>query len=328
MVLRLDESPIVLFGGKGGVGKTTCACAAAVHLASRGKKTLLISTDPAHSLGDSLGQRLGDEMTQITALPCLSALELNAAKSLREFKEENEEEILSLLRTGSYLDDADLAELLSLSIPGLDEVMGFKRITDLLATTGADHVLIDTAPTGHALRLLMVPELADQWVKVLASLRWKYRQMVTQLVGGVAAERSDDFLLDLKRSVKRMRAWLRDRRRTQFVVVTIPEYLAVRETQHLVEELRAAHVPLRHLIINHVRAGGTIPCPFCAEVRWAQQPYIAALRAAYADLEVTLMTQEPREVRGLEALRCVARQLFGRLDPRGLSERLLHSPAG
>src|SRR3990172_2401143 len=99
---------LTLFGGKGGVGKTTCAACAALYLASNDKNTLLISTDPAHSLSDSLGKEIGDEIKQIKEVDKLSALEINAEKALSKFKIEYEGELKRLFDTSTYLDKEDI----------------------------------------------------------------------------------------------------------------------------------------------------------------------------------------------------------------------------
>ncbi len=123
---------LILFGGKGGVGKTTCASSAGLYLANNNNNTLLISTDPAHSLADSLGKELGDEVRQIEGIARLSALEISAEKALSQFKLEYDAELRRLFDTSTYLDKEDIDSILALPIPGIDEVMGFKTILDLI----------------------------------------------------------------------------------------------------------------------------------------------------------------------------------------------------
>ena len=154
----LKETPLklIMFGGKGGVGKTTCASAAALYLA-KDFKTLILSTDPAHSLADSLGQKLGDEPGEIKGIKNLSALEVNADKALSKFKIEHENEIKKIVENGTNLDSEDIDSVFALPIPGMDEVMGFKAIIDQIDEAKFDKYVVDTAPTGHALRLLTSP---------------------------------------------------------------------------------------------------------------------------------------------------------------------------
>ena len=129
--LKEDALKLILFGGKGGVGKTTCASSAGLYLAKEGFKTLVISTDPAHSLSDSLGQRIGDEIRDVKGVKNLSVLEVNAQKALSKFKIKYENQIKKIFDTSTYLDQEDIDAFLTLPIPGIDEVMGFKAIVDL-----------------------------------------------------------------------------------------------------------------------------------------------------------------------------------------------------
>ena len=190
--LLKPELKLLLFGGKGGVGKTTCATSTALYLA-KDFKTLLFSTDPAHSVADSLGLKIGDEIKEVKGIKNLSALEISAEKALSMFKIEYDVEIRRLFDTSTYLDKDDIDSILGLPIPGIDEVMGFKTIVDLIEEGKFDKYIVDTAPTGHALRLLTLPELLDDWIKVMAKMRWKYRYMVERFAGRYSPDEADDF---------------------------------------------------------------------------------------------------------------------------------------
>src|SRR3989304_2593090 len=222
---------LILFGGKGGVGKTTCASSAGLYLANNNKNTLLISTDPAHSLSDSLGKEIGDGVKQIEGVDKLSAIEISAEKALSRFKIEYEDELRRLLDTSTYLDGEDIDSILALPIPGIDEVMGFKTIVDLIEEGNFDKYIVDTAPTGHATRLLTLPELLDDWIKGMAKMRWKYRYMVERFAGKYKPDEADDFLLSMKKTVKRIENLLKDQQRCEFIVITIPESMAILETE-------------------------------------------------------------------------------------------------
>src|SRR4030065_1313293 len=111
---------LILFGGKGGVGKTTCAAGAGLYLADNNKNALLISTDPAHSLSDSLGQKIGDKIKQVEGVDKLSAIEISAEKALSKFKIEYEGELRGLFDTRTCLDKEDIDSILALLIPRID----------------------------------------------------------------------------------------------------------------------------------------------------------------------------------------------------------------
>jgi len=317
--LKEDSLKLLLFGGKGGVGKTTCALSAGLYLAKEGFKTLVISTDPAHSLADSLGQKIGDEIKEITlrrpsgsggqeGVKNLSALEVSAQKALSQFKVKYEAQIKKIFATSSYLDQEDIDSFFALPIPGIDEVMGFKTIVDLIEEAKFDKYIIDTAPTGHALRLLTLPELLDEWIKVLAKMRWKYRYMVETFSGKYNPDQGDDFLLEMKKTVKRIDGLLKDQRKCDFIAVTIPEDMAILETERLVNDLNSYGIKVKQLLLNNVLESKG--CQFCRERSNAQEEYMKQIRKKYSNLQITMLPLQPREVKGIEALDKFAERLF------------------
>jgi arsenite/tail-anchored protein-transporting ATPase len=297
----------ILFGGKGGVGKTTMAAATAVELAKT-HKVLIFSTDPAPSLADSFGQAIGNEPTAVTGIQNLFAMEIDARKVLKEFKEEYGSEILEILQQGTYLADEETEELFQLDIPGLDEVMSFKKITDFMANSDYQIYLVDTAPTGHTLRLLMLPELLDNWIKFLATLRWKYHVMARHFAREGRPERADDFLLEMKRTVRRVKALLQNAGKTEFVVVTIPEKMAVSETEDLISSLEQMAVPSRHIIINNIFPREE--SDFARQRRAFQERYIQALKEKFPTRSITKVVLQPTEIQGIASLQTLGTQLF------------------
>lgn len=309
--LRRKEPTFLLFGGKGGVGKTTMAAATALHAAEMrgGRSTLIFSSDPAPSLAESFDTPLTSAPTVIPGVPRLAALELDARAVLAEFKERYGEDILEILQKGTLLADAEAEELFSLDIPGLDEVMALKKITDFMQEGTYGLYIIDTAPTGHTLRLLTLPDLLDRWIRFLAKLRWRYRVVVGRLSRTTPPEgTADDFLLEMKRTVQRVRRLLQDADTTEFIVVTIPEALAVSQTVDLVAALREAKIPSSHLILNNVVPENT--CAFCASRRRMQARHRAALTAELPAYRITDVPLQPEDVRGLPHLRDIGKHLF------------------
>ena len=298
---------LILFGGKGGVGKTTCASSTGLYLA-KDFKTLLISTDPAHSLSDSIGQEFGGDIKQVKGIKNLSTLEISAEKALSKFKIKYEAQIRKILDTSTYLDKEDIDSAFNLPIPGIDEVMGFKTIVDLIDEGGFDKYIVDTAPTGHALRLLALPELLDDWIKVMAKMRWKYRYMVETFSGKYNPDEGDDFLVEMKKTVNRIEGLLRDGRACEFIAVTIPEDMAILETERLVGALDKYGIKVRQLVINNVLESAD--CRFCRERKKEQEKYISRIKTKFADLKTTTVPLQSREVKGIEALECFKDLLF------------------
>jgi len=306
--LKEDALKLILFGGKGGVGKTTCASSVGLYLAKEGYKTLVISTDPAHSLSDSLGHRIGDEIKEVRGVKKLSALEVNAQIALSQFKVRYEGQIKKIFGTSTYLDQEDIDAFLSLPIPGIDEVMGFKAIVDLIDEAKFDKYIVDTAPTGHALRLLSLPELLDEWIKVLAKMRWKYRYMVESFSGKYNTDEGDDFLVEMKKTVKKIEGLLKDRKRCEFVAVTIPEDMAILETERLINDLSGYGIKVKQLLVNNVLESRD--CQFCRKRSGAQEEYITQIRRKFSGLKTTITHLQPHEVKGVEALNKFSGRLF------------------
>jgi len=291
---------LILFGGKGGVGKTTCAASAGLYL-SETFKTLIISTDPAHSLSDSLGQKIGDGIEDIKGVKNLSAIEISAKKAFSAFKSKYEKEIKKIIDTSTYLDPEDVESVFALPIPGIDEVMGLKTITDLIEEGKFDKFVVDTAPTGHALRLLTLPDMLDDWIKVMAKMRWKYRYVATTFGGKYKPDEGDDFLVEMKKTVTRIHSLFKDIKRCEFIVVTIPEDMAVQETQRMIGDLNAYGIKVKQLVINNV-VPESDHCEFCREKRKGQEAYIKYLRKKTGDIRITITPLHPGEVKGIDAL--------------------------
>ena len=251
---------LLLFGGKGGVGKTTCSAAVALALAERrkGKRVLLISTDPAHSLGDALEVPLGDDERPLPgAPPGLRARELDSGLAFEDWRERHGAQVEEAV--GVFTSEGSgVGELMDLTPPGFDELIAVSTLLDAVLGEGeaaCDLVVVDTAPTGHALRLLEMPALALSWDHYLLSLLLKYREAVR--LGSVASE-----LVELSRGLKGLQALLRDPERTRFVAVTRAAELPRRETVRLLRALRDLGVAVPAVVVNAVAPPG---CPRCGE---------------------------------------------------------------
>ena len=313
MALRtLLNQPLqfIMFGGKGGVGKTTMASATALRLAKEysKKKVLIFTTDPAPSLGDAFDQKITDKPTAIKGINNLFAMEIDAHKVFEEFKEEYGDDILDILQQGTYLEDKETENMFNLDIPGLDEIMGLKKITDFMNSQEYQIYIVDTAQTGHTLRLLTLPDLLDKWIKFLAGLRWKYHVMVAQFARKEVLEKADKFLLEMKKTVKTVKRLLQDSEKTEFVVVTIPEAMGVAETEDLISNLEKFSIPSHHIIINNVFP--IMPSDFAKARRDFQEKHINTIKKQFGSHVITEITLQPNEIRGIPSLRELEKQLF------------------
>jgi arsenite-transporting ATPase len=291
---------MLLFGGKGGVGKTTTAAATALRLAREesSRRVLLMSTDPAHSLADVFGAAVGDRPAPVPGAPKnLRVRELDAAAALggrREALKAALNEIVAAFGAeggvASIRGGRGVGELIDLAPPGIDELLGVLAVVDLLplgsreapgpglrarekgrppVPSSFDLVILDTAPTGHALRLLEMPDAAREWVQVLLRMLLKYRTLVRP--GHLAAE-----LVDLSKSIRRLQALLQDPHQTRFIVVTRAAEVPRLETERLIARLRRLRLAAPAVIVNAlILAPGR--CLRCRAIARAEQRQLALL---------------------------------------------------
>lgn len=274
-----DDEPVrlLMFGGKGGVGKTTCAAAAALRIACGhpARRVLLVSTDPAHSLSDVLAAPVDDVARQIPGGPAnLDARELDASLAFAAFREDYAaaiDRVFDRLSRGSAIDASHdrrvLHDLLELAPPGLDEIAAVLGVIDLLSPGGYDTLVVDTAPTGHALRLLETPATVQDWTKALMSIVLKYQSVIG--VGELGAT-----LLRLSRRLGQLRALLANPRESHFIVVTRAAALPQAETLRLLNSLRRLPVHVPALIVNAAGAGA---CARCRRASRRERQMVSAL---------------------------------------------------
>ena len=300
---------VLVFAGKGGVGKTSAAAAVALALAERRPqaRVLALSTDPAHSLGDALEQSLGDDERPVRGVPGLFVRELDAEAAFevrRERYRASVDDVFDALLRGSRFDvayDRDvIRELIDLAPSGLDELFGILSLVDAVLgreRQAYDLVVLDTAPTGHAVRLLAMPDAALEWVHALLAILLKYRAVV-----GLGELASD--LLDVARDLRELRALLRDPARTRVVAVSRPAALPRLETVRLLRALRRLDIAVSAVLVNTVTPPG---CARCRRAAAGEAREIAALGAAvraaggrrYAMISAPVEAPPPRGVDGL-----------------------------
>ena len=302
---------VVLFGGKGGVGKTTVACAAAREMArmSPSDPILLVSTDPAHSLGDVLQRPIGPEPVRLAEDTGLWAQELSGGKLLAAFLERNGTTLAKLMARGVLFEQAELEPFFQLSLPGMDEVMGVLSLSDALRCGRFRRIVLDTAPTGHTLRLLRLPAAMQRWTAYLDALQEKHRMLADVFGSGARPGPEDAFLDELAGKLAEVRALLTDPQRSRFVPVANAEPMALAETARLVDGLRGLRVPTGPLVLNRVEA--VSGCETCSS-RAAQESVALAAHEKLARLApFVLIPRFGHEVRGDAALADVARYLTG-----------------
>ncbi|HEY7546844.1 MAG TPA: ArsA family ATPase, partial [Blastocatellia bacterium] len=221
---ELAPRRLLIFGGKGGVGKTTAAAGAAIALAHNERaRVLIFSTDPAHSLSDSFDERVGELKTKVARQKNLDASEIDPLARFEAMKDRYRawtDELFESLTAGSrweiQFDREAMREIISLAPPGIDEIAALGAISDQLDEGRYTTIVLDTAPTGHLVRFLELPEIALSWVRTFMKLLLKYKNVADW--SGIAEE-----LVALSKSIKRLSSLMIDPRQCEFVGVAIPE---------------------------------------------------------------------------------------------------------
>jgi arsenite-transporting ATPase len=291
--LENSDLRLVFFGGKGGVGKTTCAAATVLHYARRSPqgRFLLISTDPAHSLVDIWGD--------LRAHSAVKILEFNAHAALNSFKDAHQEKFAEIARRGTFLDDDDLGRILELSLPGLDELMALIEISREVKSQVYDCIVVDTAPTGHTLRLLNSPKLIRNWLKALEALLAQDHYFREHFQGSCQSDELDSFLNDLAMVVKNIEELLKNPQVCCFVPVMVVEELIVSETLKLLKELKRIQIPIQEIVVNRLYPKNS--CAMCGEVYQQQQRILTGLsgQTTLSGLNWVGLPLCPEETRGV-----------------------------
>ena len=300
------------FAGKGGAGKTTCSAAAAVATAESGRHVLAVSMDPAHSLGDALDQRLGPRARRVrTRKGSLHAAELDADGALRRWLSARQGALRAIAERGTYLDREDVDRFLGLSVPGVDELMGLIELTEVAHQRAYDEVVVDSAPTGHMLRLLEMPATLRQLAAVLDTMQEKHRVMVSALGRGrFRQDPAEDVIDELERLGTETAALLRDRERATFAWVLRPEALSLAEARDGIAALEASGMHVVSVVVNGVTPPPPSPCALCDGRRRDEAAVVAEARRAWGD-RVRVTPLLDREPRGVTALLAAARRPAG-----------------
>ncbi len=248
---------IILFGGKGGVGKTSCSTAYALRSAQNNKKVLLVSTDPAHSISDVVGTKLGSD--QPTCIENnLYGLEINPQMESDKYIKSVEKNLHSIISPVILEEIHRQLRIASVS-PGSHESALFDRMMEIMiqGQDTYDVIVFDTAPTGHTIRLVSLPELLGAWIDTMIQKRKKIVSL-KGMIGNIrnpSDKRSEpdpviEILLGRKQMMEQVRKIMMDDRKLNFFFVLNAEYLAVEETRRALELLRQYNIHIGALVVN------------------------------------------------------------------------------
>lgn len=306
---RDDTTRFIFFSGKGGVGKTTMACTTAVRYADEGKRTLIVTTDPASNLADVFEQEIGHKITPINGVPNLWAMEIDPDKATDEYKERALAPIRELF-------PPEIVNVMAeqMNSPCTAEVAAFDRFTDFLDAPNFDVVIFDTAPTGHTLRLL---ELPAEWSHTIEAASAGSGQTC---IGPAAA------IQNAKAKYDRALAAMRDAQSATFIFVLQPEATPIKETQRATAELAKLDIHTHQIIINGILPPAEATNPFFAERVKMQEKYLAQIERELP-LPARKMFLLDGEINGAARLREVAKMLFDGGNQYVTNKRMVDAPS-
>lgn len=302
---------MIMIGGKGGVGKTTCASAIALHFSSLGKKTLIISSDPTPSLSDIFEFQIGDQEKPIPNASSLYGIEISSDVVLKKWKERFGPEIYEVVSSFASV-DYDFVDYIG-GAPGIEEEYMLNYILELVEGGQYDLVVWDTAPAGHTLRLLHLPQIFLRHLEAATKFYMNLYSYFEKLKESVKLRKGKRSLLEIisgwEALAEKVIQFIRDPEKSEFIIVTIPEALGVRQTERIIKDFDAYELRVNHLIVNYVIRKAD--CDFHKARKEMQQHYLNVLNELYGRrigiIETPLF---PHEVKGVERIYQVAEILF------------------
>jgi arsenite-transporting ATPase len=314
------DAGIVIFAGKGGLGKTTCSAGLSHYMASkRNRKVLCFSTDPQASLSDIFDRDIFGKGL-ISVIPNLDVVEIDADRRVSEYQEQVKQKIRSMYgltdippEIEEYIDSTS-AE------PAMYESATYDAMADLVSTSGHDLYVFDMPPFGHGVRMIAMAGILSKWVGKITEAREKaqeYEAVAATLKGAKVSE--DEVLRELQEiqeKITRFTDLMVDQRRTSFFMVLIPERMAILDTERALEMFDALGLQMAGLIVNQVYpkeladAKGGEAVAFLRNRARMQQKYLDEIRSKFAGKVVAMLPMYPREPRGMDMIEKVSQDLL------------------
>jgi arsenite-transporting ATPase len=286
-----------------------------VRAAEEGERVLVVSTDPAHSLADALGVHLAAAPRRIrTRQGALFAVELDADGALTRWLEAREPAFRTIATRGTYLDDEDIDRFFRLSLPGVDELVGLVEVMRLARERPYDRVIVDTAPTGHTLRLLGMPAMLRRIAEVLSDMQAKHRFLSESLGGAYRPDAADTVIDEIEREGALLGALLRDPVRCQFTWVMLPEEMSIAESKDAVVTLGEIGVSVARVVVNRATPEPKGKCAACGPRVSAEKRAFRAIANAFPGGRVSLVEAQEQEPRGVDALRTLGENVASRIE--------------
>jgi len=312
------ERRYVMFGGKGGLGKTTFSAAAAYHLAKGGHKVLVFSVDPQASLSD-IFQRDIFGKGPVEIMPGLFAQEIDADRRIKAYQQEIRQKIFDMYGFDKIPDEIEHYIQAAAAEPAMEEGAIFDEVVDIVVAGQYDYYIYDLVPLGHALYYLSMASVYDEWIERITKLREdmrQYEEMAARMKRQTELE-EDKILSELqyiRNRISTSSRILTDRQQTAFFFVVVPEEMILIDTQKAAQLFSKFHVPISGYIVNRVLpedlARQQIP-PYLRNRLEMQGTYLEKIRGLFGQDVLAYIPEFERDITGLPMIEKMAAAMFG-----------------
>ena len=305
---------LIIYNGKGGVGKTSVSAATALRLAGKGHRTIIMSVDSAHSLGDSLDMKIGCEITRVT--DNLDALELDIIHEMKT-KWSSIKDYLEAFMASQGLEGITADEMAIM--PGMEMIAALLYVLTFKKEGKYDAVIIDTAPTGETLRLMSFPDVSNWYIDKAFTIMSRFMGIARMTIGRVVdfplpTKDVMDTVMELKNQMKEVKEILEDAENTSVRLVLNPERMAINETRRSYSYMCLYNKNVECIVVNKVLPD-TVDGEFMKTKLAEQDGYMQMIAESFDGLKVMKAYMLSTEMRGREKLENLADMIFGDSDP-------------
>lgn len=317
--LNNPDRRYIMFGGKGGLGKTTFSAATAYWLAQRGHRVLVFSVDPQASLSDIFERDIfGKGPVQIA--PNLFAQEIDADSHIRVYQDQIRQKILDMYGLDQIPEEIESYIQAAAAEPAMEESAIFDQVVDIVVAGEYDYYIYDLVPLGHALYYLSMASVYDQWISKITELREQMREYDAMAARIQRKQLTDEDLIlkelqDIKYRIQTSSGILTDKKRTAFFFVLVPEEMILIDTQNAASLFRRFEVPISGYIVNRVLPDRLLETPslppYLRNRHQMQQEYLAKIDQLFGTDVLARVEEMERDITGLPMIQRLAEAMFG-----------------
>jgi len=316
-LLRYPERRYIMFGGKGGLGKTSFSAATAYYLAKKGKKVLVFSVDPQASLSDIFERDIFGK-GNVEIMPNLFACEVDADRRIRDYQEEIRKKIMDMYGMKKIPEEIESYIKASSAEPAMEESAIFDAVVDIIVEGGFDYYIYDLVPLGHALYYLSMASIYDAWLEKITQLREQMREYDKAIATMKREEVTEEDqiykeLLYIKNRIGTSSKIMTDKEKTAFFFVITPERMTIADTEKAATLFRRYNVPIAGYLVNRVIDKGLLERDIPDYLRnriLSQDEAMKEIKDRFGDQVIATVPEFDSEIKGLESIRRLAEAMF------------------